>query len=262
MAKSQAAKELEAKQKAQIKAEKERKKHSDNPADWSTWRQIRATYSATVEADPSVKPILWASILGPIVGLTLLGIILKLTIDLHWSWIILLFLVGVTLALWLGGRVLTSRAKSASFKKYDGQPGSAELALRMLDEKKWHTEAGVAFTKSQDMVHRALGPGGLILIGEGEPGRLKPLLASEAKRHEAALYGIKPQVVIMGKREGQVPLDKLADHLKKLPKSLTPLQIEEANRRLIALDAVRQKIPMPKGPMPTRMGSRSALRGR
>ena len=35
MPKSQAAKELAAKQKAQAKAEKERRKHSDNPKDWS-----------------------------------------------------------------------------------------------------------------------------------------------------------------------------------------------------------------------------------
>ena len=34
MPKSQAAKELAAKQKAQAKAEKERRKHSDNPKDW------------------------------------------------------------------------------------------------------------------------------------------------------------------------------------------------------------------------------------
>ena len=39
MPKSQAAKELAAKQKAQAKAEKERRKHSDNPKDWGTGKQ-------------------------------------------------------------------------------------------------------------------------------------------------------------------------------------------------------------------------------
>ena len=41
MAKSEKAKALEAKQKAELKAEKLRKKNSDNPADWGRWRQYR-----------------------------------------------------------------------------------------------------------------------------------------------------------------------------------------------------------------------------
>ena len=44
MPKSQAAKELAAKQKAQAKAEKERRKHSDNPKDWGTGKQLVETF--------------------------------------------------------------------------------------------------------------------------------------------------------------------------------------------------------------------------
>ncbi|MGL4831482.1 MAG: DUF4191 domain-containing protein, partial [Propionibacteriaceae bacterium] len=239
-----------------------RKRHSDNPADWNQWRQIKETYKATVEADPGAKPLLWASTLGPILGMIALGIVLMLTVHMHWLWLIVLVTLGAMLALVIGSRILMSRAKAASFKRYDGQAGSGELALRMLDTKKWYTETGIAFTKNQDMVHRALGPGGLILIGEGEPGRLKSLLATEAKRHEAALYSIKPQIISIGKGAGQIPLDQVAKHISKLPKTLTPGQIDEANKRLKALDSVRQRVPMPKGPMPTRTGSRSAMRGR
>ena len=65
----------------------------------------------------------------------------------------------------------------------------------------------------------------------------------------------------MGDHEGQVPLAKLAGHIKKLPKSLTPAKINEVNQRLRALDAMRPKAPIPKGPINTK-GARSAMRGR
>ena len=72
--------------------------------------------------------------------------------------------------------------------------------------------------------------------------------------------------VVMGNKSGQVPLDKLADHIRKLPKTLQPNQITDIKQRLRALDAVRPTIPVPKGPMPTNprqvKGARQAMRGR
>ena len=71
---------------------------------------------------------------------------------------------------------------------------------------------------------------------------------------------------VVGRGGGQVPLDRLADEIKKLPKSLNTSKITEVEDRLRALDAMRPKLPMPKGPMPTgkggMKGARQALRGR
>lgn len=260
MAKSAAAKELEAKQKAQIKAEKERRKNSTDPRDWSRTRQVRAVFDETRKYDPKLMPQVIAAVAVPVV-LGVVGGILLVTLA-HWHWInlILLTILGIMLGLLLGLQVLQSRAKGAQFKKYEGQAGSAEIALQMLG-KDWQSKPAVAYNRQQDVVHRALGPGGLLLIGEGETGRVRSLLAQEVKRHEQALYGIKATPIIMGKGEGQVPLDQLTKHIKKLPKSLQPSQIEEASKRLAALDNLRSRMPLPKGPMPTR-GSRQALRGR
>ena len=47
-----------------------------------------------------------------------------------------------------------------------------------------------------------------------------------------------------------------------MPKSLQPFQIAEVKQRLRALDAVRPKAPVPKGPMPTPKGLNRAMRGR
>ena len=105
--------------------------------------------------------------------------------------------------------------------------------------KQWVSKPVIAVTRQQDAVHRTLGPGGLVLIGEGEPGRLKALLASEVRKHERVAYGVKVTTIVMGNKEGQVPLDKLADHIKKLPKTLQANQITDIRQRLRALDAVR-----------------------
>ena len=117
-----------------------------------------------------------------------------------------------------------------------------------------------------DCVHRTIGPGGLVLVGEGEPGRVRQLLTSEAKKHERVAYGVQAITIVMGDKAGQVPLNKLADHIRKLPRTLLPNQITDLKSRLRALDAIRPTIPVPKGPMPTNArqvrGSQRAMRGR
>ena len=67
---------------------------------------------------------------------------------------------------------------------------------------------------------------------------------------------------IVGKGEGQVPLTGLAKHLQKLPKTLQPHQITDVKQRIKALDAVRPKAPIPRGPMPAMKGVKRAMRGR
>lgn len=253
MARSEKAKELEAKQKALAKAEKERKKNSDDPRDWSQMRQLRETYKMASQFDPTLK---WW-IIGPIVLGIVLGVVLGLLLEPLWLWIMLGIFTGITLAMLFFLR----RVKNATYKKFEGQPGSAEIALGMLDKKKWTTSPAIAANKSFDVIHRALGPAGLVLIAEGEPNRVKQLLATEVKRHEQLAYGVKVKTILMGKGEGQVPLEKLADHLKKMPKEMDAVKIAEVQKRLIAIDSMRQRMPIPKGPMNVR-GARQAMRGR
>ncbi len=59
----------------------------------------------------------------------------------------------------------------------------------------------------------------------------------------------------MGDHEGQVPLAKLAEVIRKLPKKLEPSQVTDVKARLRALDAVRPKVPLPRGPMPSMKGA-------
>ena len=170
-------------------------------------------------------------------------------------------MVGVLLAMVM----LVRRTKAATYKRYLGQAGSAEVALQMLPER-WVSSPVIAATRNRDVVHRTVGPGGVVLIGEGDPARVRQLLASEVRKHERVAYGVTVHTIVMGDGAGQVPLAKLADHIRKLPKTLPPNQVTDVRARLRALDAVRPPVPIPRGPMPTSSrqvkGSRQAMRGR
>lgn len=249
------AKALAAKQKAQAKAEKQRRKNSTNPQDWGRMRQLRETYKLTAQQDKMLPWLLLAAGLGTLALFIIIGFLIDAPL--------MLGLIGISAGLLAAMIVFVQRAKKASFKRYHGQPGSAELALQMLG-KKWVYEPVITANRNRnsiDMIHRALGPGGLFLIGEGDSKAMTKLLNSEKRKHEQVAYGVDVEIVHMGDDEGQVPLDKLTNHLKKSPKKLTPSRVAEVQSRLRALDAMRPKLPVPKGHVSMK-GARQAMRGR
>jgi hypothetical protein len=145
----------------------------------------------------------------------------------------------------------------------EGQPGSAAAALRMLRGRSWKTEPAIGFTKQQDVVHRVVGPPGIVLVGEGNPNRLRQLMTSEHRKHERVAADTPIHEVVCGNDEGQVPLPKLVRHVSKLGRSVKPAEMTDVLNRLKALDANRSNIPLPKGPVPTSMkGMRQNMRGR
>src|SRR4029079_11246231 len=110
---SEKAKALAAQQKAAIKAEKLRKKNSDDPRDWGRVRQIIEAYKRTNEIDPQLK---WWTVLAVGVPI-LLSVGLGLWLQPWWLWLI----TGVMLALVAVLYVLTWRVKKANFTRYEGQ---------------------------------------------------------------------------------------------------------------------------------------------
>ncbi|MDR1386864.1 MAG: DUF4191 domain-containing protein [Propionibacteriaceae bacterium] len=254
MARSERAKQLEAEQKAAARAEKLRRKSSNNPDDWGRIRQIVETFKMTRQND---RPMLWL-VLGAIVLSLGLGVTVGLLVGPLWAWLPL----GTMTALLGAMTVLAWRARIAAYKRFEGQPGSAEVAMNLLP-KKWLKSPAIALTRYQDVVHRVVGPPGVVLIGEGQAGRVRQLLATEAKKHEAIRQGIPVTVVVLGQEANQVPLKRLTKHLRRLPKAVRPAQISELQSRLKALDAARPKMPLPRGPLQTNVkGARQALRGR
>jgi hypothetical protein len=108
-----------------------------------------------------------------------------------------------------------------------------------------------------------VGRPGIVLVGEGQPSRVKNLLAAERKKHVRVAGGAPVTEIVVGDGEGEVQIRRLNKHVMKLPATLQPSEITDLLQRLKALDAVRPQVPMPKGPVPTSMkGVRQAMKGR
>lgn len=216
--------------------------------------KLRAAYKMTREHDKYVGLVCLAWFLG--VALVV-GVIATLLI--HWlAGVILGVATGILAALIVFGR----RAERTAYARVEGQPGAAAAALGVL-RRGWQVQTAVAVTKNQDLVHRVVGRPGVILVGEGNPGRVRNLLAVEKKRH-ARVVGEAPiyDVVVGEDSPDAVPVKRLTKHISKLPRNIAPADVTDLLQRLKALDAMRPQLPVPKGPMPTSMKqARSAMRG-
>lgn len=167
-------------------------------------------------------------------------------------------LLGIIAALITFGR----RAQSAMYQQMEGTLGAGAGALQMLS-KGYKVTTAVAVTKQQDLVHRVVGRPGIVLVGEGNPNRVKGLLLSERKRHSRVLGDVPVHEIMVGNEEGLTPVPKLVKSVQGLPRAIEPADMTDILNRLKAMDSVRPIVPMPKGPVPTSMkGMRRGLRGR
>ncbi len=158
--------------------------------------------------------------------------------------------------------VFSRRAQAAAYAQLEGRPGAAASALTTL-RRGWKSDPAIALNKQQDVVHRVVGPPGIILVGEGNPHRLKSLMASERRRHERVAAEVPVHEVVVGDGDGQVALPKLTKYVQKMGRQVKPAEMTDVLNRLKAIDAARPVAPMPKGPVPTSMkGLRGQMRGR
>ena len=157
--------------------------------------------------------------------------------------------LGVLLGALAAFVVFGRRAQRSVYRKADGQTGAAAWALDNL-RGKWRVTHGVAATGHFDAVHRVLGRPGVILVGEGSAGRVKPLLAQEKKRTARLIGDVPIYDIVVGSGEGEVPLAKLERHLTRLPANISVKQIDSLESRLTALGSRAGAAAMPKGPLP------------
>jgi len=230
-----------------------------DPEKMSRRQQIVATYRMAKQSDRRLGLwVLGAFVVGAAIGFGLfwifpgggpIGVAIAVAGGL---------LTGLLAAVVVFGR----RAQKSAFRQMEGRPGAAGQALGML-RRGWKTDPMIAFNKQQDVVHRVVGPPGIVLVGEGNPNRLRSLLTNERRKHERVAAEIPIHEVICGNGEGEVPLPRLVKHVTKLGKNVKPADLTDVLNRLKALDASRSNIPLPKGPIPTSMkGLRGQMRGR
>jgi hypothetical protein len=236
---------------------------SPTPADpekLSRRQQFAQTYQMAKKSDKAIGAwVAGAFVVAALVGFALFFVVTgrggALSLGLS---VVGGLMLGVLAAL----IVFSRRAQKAVYGQMEGQVGAAAGALGLL-KRGWHVDQAIAFTKQQDVVHRVIGPPGIVLVGEGNPGRVKALLASERRRHERVATDAPVTEIIVGGDEGQIPLSKLSRHVQKMKRQVQPAEITDILARLKAIDASRPPVPMPKGPVPTSMkGLRGNMRGR
>jgi hypothetical protein len=235
-----------------------KKDKADKPEKTGRLRQLGAAYRLTRQNDRFIGLILLAVFL--VVG----GVVFAV------GWWLVHWLVGLILAIPSGLLaaviVFGRRAEKAAYAQYEGQPGAAAASLGML-RRGWDVKPAVGFTKNQDLVHRVVGRPGIVLIGEGNPNRVRNLLIAEKRKHARVAGEVPIYDIVAGDGEDEIPLRKLARHIMKLPRNLRPAEVTDVLQRLRAVDAMRPPMPMPKGPMPTnprvaRAQARQAGKGR
>jgi len=207
-------------------------------------KQIVQTYKMTRRVDSKVGLVVAA------VGIVTFGVILALGFLINHP--VYAGILGFLLAVLAMAVIFGRRAETAAFGQLDGQPGAAAAVLENVG-RGWSITPAVAMTRNQDVVHRAVGKAGIVLVGEGNPNRVKGLLAAEKKRMARIVLDVPVTDIIVGEGEGQVSLKKIRAALLKLPRVLPGPKVTEVNDRLRALGDLMSNMPVPKGPMPKGM---------
>jgi hypothetical protein len=201
-------------------------------------KQIRMVAGIIRKANPKALPLVALTGLGILAVFVIVGLITGL----------LAFLIplGVLLGA-MGAMILFGRfAQSAQYAAVEGQPGAAAAILQSM-RGNWTITPAVSANRNMDVVHRAVGRPGVILVGEGSPTRLPNLLAAEKKRISRVAHDVPIIDIQVGTDEGQVPIRRLQRKIMRLPRNLRPPEVSELNYRLKALP---QSLQAPKGPLP------------
>jgi hypothetical protein len=201
-------------------------------------KQIRMVAKLINQQNRRALPIIAGAAVAIIVVFVLVGIFTKLLAVL----IPVGVLLGIMAAMILFGRF----AQQAQYSAIDGQLGAAAAVLQSMPGD-WTVTPAVAGNRTMDVVHRAVGRAGVVLVGEGVPSRVAALIAAEKKKTERVAHGVPIHEFQVGSGEGQIPISKLQRKITTLPRALRPPAVSDLNYRLKALQPTMQ---MPKGPLP------------
>ena len=209
-----------------------------DPASMGRIKQLRMAAGMIRQSNRWALPIVALAGIGVLVVCLVVG----LATGLLYAFLPLGVLGGFLAAMILFGRY----AQSAQYSAIEGQPGAAAAILQTM-RGGWTVTPAVAANRNLDVVHRAVGKPGVVLVGEGSPSRLPSLLAAEKKRVSRVALDVPIYDMQVGNEEGQIPVRQLQRKIMRLPRNLKGQTVAELNYRLKALPPALQA---PKGPMP------------
>jgi hypothetical protein len=213
-------------------------------------KQMWQVFQMTRRYDSSITWILIAAIVVPTGLAVALSILLSSDNVIG---MILYIVAGVLAGVLIALIVLGRRAEHAAYSQIAGKPGAVGAVLKSGLRRSWTgSEMPVNVSpRTQDAVYRAVGRGGVVLIGEGPRSRTQPMLDKERANVQRVLPNVPVNLLYVGPDADSITLQKIVPALAKLKRSLTKAEVMAVSNRLASLG--RNAIPIPKGIDPNRV---------
>jgi hypothetical protein len=157
---------------------------------------------------------------------------------------VLFIITGVLLGVLIFLIVLGRRAERAAYGQIAGQPGAVGAVLKSSLRRGWTaSEMPVSVSpKTQDAVYRAIGRGGVVLIGEGPRSRTQRILPN-----------VPINFLYVGPDEDSTALHRLPGALRAFKSVLRKNEIIAVSNRVNSLG--KNGLPIPKGIDPMKVRS-------
>ncbi|GAA2994171.1 DUF4191 domain-containing protein [Microbacterium terrae] len=213
--------------------------------------QLRTLYTFTQ------KEFRWLPFL--LAGVLLLGVAAGVSAGLFippaavWS-VILWGITGLMLGVLASLMTMTRLSTNAMYRRIDGMPGATGHVMSTSLGRKWQSsEMPVGINpKTQEAVYRAVGRGGVVIVGEGARGRLTRLINDEKMKVQRVASGVPVTVLYVGHGDDEVTIAKLAPTIKSLPKSIDRTTMAAVIKRIDSVSQSVTSLPIPKGVDPTK----------
>ena len=214
--------------------------------------QIKSLFRFTKEAYPWLP---WAQ-LAILIGGILIGLVVGYLIPpLQWWTLLLWGITGLMLGVLAAMFLMTRLSTSAMYTKIDGMPGATGHVLSTSLGRRWQasdTPVGIN-PKTQEAVYRAVGRGGIVVVGEGARGRLTRLINEERSKAQRVANGVPVTVLYVGHGDDEVAISDLAKTIKKIPKAIDKATMAAVIRRIESVSQSLSSLPVPKGIDPTKV---------
>ncbi|HHU45671.1 MAG TPA: DUF4191 domain-containing protein [Actinomycetales bacterium] len=234
--------------KDELKAAKKAERAAKRAKGKQTRSQMWQAFKLQKGRDKKLIPYMALGFFGPVLLLLVIGLL----IGGFSAWImpILGVLIGVMVAMW----IFSQRLQNSFYDEAEGQAGAASWALENMRSgvgTVWHVTTAAQANQQLDAVHRVIGNPGVVLVGEGNEGRVRQMMSRE-KKALARFLGETPIYEIMaGSGEGQVPVKKLQREMLRFPRNYNKDEANKLASRVESMERIRDaRSQLPKGPLP------------